>query len=248
MDQIVSGEEDLDVDIEGGVGFKETRGITSNLVLSEDVSNQQVWSGRLSFDGSEKFADDPTNPLMGDGKRRERNSQSLDLSDRKFDNVKFKKPPRPPKGPSLTANDQKLMREIAELAMRKRARIERMKTLRRMKAANASSPCSSIFAMIVTVVFFVFLIFQGFFTSNASFNSDNTPAPTVSASNRMVSVQFYNEFAPRDRIDHSPTTSFRSQQCLRIDDVLCKISGIREFRAQTMKKELPDDGLLLGFL
>lgn len=172
MDQIVSGEEDLDVDIEeGGSRFNETQEeITTNLVSLEEKSDN-LWSGRLSYDGSEKMIDDDDddliNPLIGDEKRRERSSQSLDLSDRKFDNVKFKKtrkpskPPRPPKGPSLSANDQKLMREIAELAMRKRARIERMKTLRRMKAAKSSSPCSSVFAMIVTVIFFVFLIFQG---------------------------------------------------------------------------------------
>lgn len=167
MDQIVSGEEeDLDVDIEDG-RFSETQEITTNLVSAEGDSENglnHVWSGRLSFDGSEKSADDL---VMGDGKRRERSSQSLDLSDMKFDNVKFKKtrkpskPPRPPKGPLLSANDQKLMREITELAMRKRARIERMKTLRRLKATKSSSPCSSIFAMIVTVIFFVFLIFQG---------------------------------------------------------------------------------------
>ncbi|CAH8273473.1 unnamed protein product [Arabidopsis lyrata] len=212
MDQIVSGEEeDLDVDIEDG-RFSETQDITTNLVSAEGDSENglnHVWSGRLSFDGSEKSADDL---VMGDEKRRERSSQSLDLSDMKFDNVKFKKtrkpskPPRPPKGPLLSANDQKLMREITELAMRKRARIERMKTLRRLKATKSSSPCSSIFAMIVTVIFFVFLIFQGFFTSNASLNSDNSPAPNNSANNRMVSVQFYNEFAPRERIDPSPTT------------------------------------------
>ncbi|KAF8116555.1 hypothetical protein N665_0017s0106 [Sinapis alba] len=158
MDQIVSGEEEeeLGVDIEEGVGFNETQDTTTN--------QEDVWSGqRLSTDDDDED-DNLMNPLMeGDGKRRERSSQSLDLSDRKFDSVKVKKtrkpskPPRPPKGPLLTANDQKLMREIAELAMRKRARIERM---RRMKAAKSSSPCSSILAMIVTVIFFVFLIFQ----------------------------------------------------------------------------------------
>uniref|UniRef100_A0A1J3JIY8 Transmembrane protein n=1 Tax=Noccaea caerulescens TaxID=107243 RepID=A0A1J3JIY8_NOCCA len=219
MDQIVSG------DIEGG-RFNETQEeITTNLLSSEekpeDVLNQ-VWSGRLSFDGSEKTDDEP---LMGDnGKRRERSSQSLDLSDVKFDNAKVKKtrkpsskPPRPPKGPALTANDQKLMREIAELAMRKRARIERMKTLRRMKAAKSSSPCSSVLAMIVTVIFFVFLIFHGLFTS-ASLNSDNSPAPTVSSNSRMVSVQFYNEFAPRERIDASPSTSFRYKRVSGADN------------------------------
>lgn len=173
MDQIVSGEEDIDVDIEegGSSRFNETQETATNHVSLEGKSDhvlEQGWGGRLSYDGSEKLiGDDLINPLMGDENRRERSSQSLDLSDRKFDNVKFKKtrkpskPPRPPKGPSLSVNDQKLMREIAELAMRKRARIERMKTLKRMKAAKSSPPCSSIFAMIVTVVFFVFLIFQG---------------------------------------------------------------------------------------
>ncbi|VVB06956.1 unnamed protein product [Arabis nemorensis] len=222
MDQIVSGEEDLDVDIEeGGSRFNETQEeITTNLVSIEGRLDS-VWSGRLSYDGSEKTTDDDDliNPLIGDEKRRERSSQSLDLSDRKFDSVKFKKtrkpskPPRPPKGPSLSANDQKLMREITELAMRKRARIERMKTLRRMKEAKSSSPCSSVFAMIVTVIFFVFLIFQGFFTSNASLNSDNSPAPS-----RMVSVQLYNEFAPRERVDPSPTTSFRYKRVSGADN------------------------------
>ncbi|KAF8116554.1 hypothetical protein N665_0017s0106 [Sinapis alba] len=213
MDQIVSGEEEeeLGVDIEEGVGFNETQDTTTN--------QEDVWSGqRLSTDDDDED-DNLMNPLMeGDGKRRERSSQSLDLSDRKFDSVKVKKtrkpskPPRPPKGPLLTANDQKLMREIAELAMRKRARIERM---RRMKAAKSSSPCSSILAMIVTVIFFVFLIFQGFFTSNASLSSDNSPAPD---NNRMVSVQFYNEFAPRERIDPSPTTTFRYKRVSGADN------------------------------
>jgi hypothetical protein len=228
MDQIVSGEEEdlLDVDIEDGRFNEAQEDITTNLLSSEekpeDVLNQ-VWSGRLSFDGSEKTDDEQ---LLGDnGKWRERSSQSLDLSDMKFDNVKVKKtrkpsskPPRPPKGPALTANDQKLMREIAELAMRKRARIERMKTLRRMKAAKSSSPCSTVLAMIVTVIFFVFLIFQGLFRSNASLNSDNSPAPIVSSNNRMVSVQFYNEFAPRERIDASPSTSFRYKRVSGADN------------------------------
>ncbi|CAH8304111.1 unnamed protein product [Eruca vesicaria subsp. sativa] len=216
MDHIVSGEEEeeLGVDIEEGVRFNETQDtITTN--------QEDVWSGRLSYDHrSENITDDEDDPLMGgEGKRRERSSQSLDLSDRKFDNVKVKKtrkpsskPPRPPKGPLLTANDQKLMREIAELAMRKRARIERM---RRMKAAKSSSPCSSVLAMIVTVIFFVFLIFQGFFTSNASLSSSNSPAPD---NNRMVSVQFYNEFAPRERIDPSPTTTFRYKRVSGADN------------------------------
>ncbi|CAN8308752.1 unnamed protein product [Cochlearia groenlandica] len=181
MDQIVSEEEEEE----------------------EDLNAQDIENGRLSFDVSEQNVvivndDDLINPLIREDKKSERNSQSLDLSDKKFDNVKYKKtrkpsskPPRPPKGPSLSDNDQKMVREIAELAMRKRARIERMRRLREAKSSS-SSPCSSVFAMIVTVLFFVFLIFQGFFTSNASLTSENSPAPTV---------KFYNEFTPRERID-----------------------------------------------
>jgi hypothetical protein len=34
----------------------------------------------------------------------------------------------------------------------------------------------------------------------------------------MVSVQFYNEFAPRERIDPSPTTSFRYKRVSGADN------------------------------
>ncbi|KAF2535500.1 hypothetical protein F2Q68_00018592 [Brassica cretica] len=57
--------------------------------------------------------------------------------------------------------------------------------------------------------------FEGFFTSNASLSSSNSPAPD---NNRMVSVQFYNEFAPRERIDPSPTTRFRYKRVSGADN------------------------------
>lgn len=159
-----SGEQDLEVDIEAG------QSCVTQESTSYTVSGNRVWSERVDFGVSEKIADDLNYPLMGDENPAETNSQSLDLSEKKCDIVKFKKsrkaskPPRPPKGPSLSANDHKFMREIAELAMRKRERIERMKnSLKRMKAAksSSSSPCISIFSMIVTVLFFAFLVFQG---------------------------------------------------------------------------------------
>lgn len=161
---MVSGEHDLKVDIEAG------RSDVMQESTSDIVSANGAWSERVDFGVSEKLVDDLNYPLMGNENPAETSSQSLDLSEKKCDNVKIKKsrkaskPPRPPKGPSLSANDHKVMREIAELAMRKRARIERMKnSLKRIKAAksSSSSQCISIFSMIVTVLFFVFLVFQG---------------------------------------------------------------------------------------
>ncbi|XP_010457212.1 PREDICTED: uncharacterized protein LOC104738719 [Camelina sativa] len=215
MDQVFSREQDLDVDIEAG---------RSDVVTQEStlatVSGNGVWTERVNFAASENIADDLIYPLMGDENRVGTSSQSLDLSENKCDNGKFKKsrkaskPPRPPKGPSLSASDHKFMREIAELAMRKRARIERMKSsLKKMKAAksssSSSSQCINIFSMIVTVLFFAFLVFQGFFPGNSSLSSDKSPAPIVSSTNQLISVQFYNEFAPVEQTDPSPTTSFR---------------------------------------
>lgn len=165
MDQLVSGEQDLELDIEAGLPHA-TQEPTSDTTVSGN-------SEPVNFGVSEKTEDDDdlNYPLMG----TETSSQSLDLSGGKSNDIvkvkksrKASKPPRPPKGPSFTANDHKVMKEIAELAMRKRARIERMKnSLRRIKAAKSSSSssspysCFSIFSVVVTLLFFSFLLFQG---------------------------------------------------------------------------------------
>ncbi|PWA96310.1 hypothetical protein CTI12_AA040790 [Artemisia annua] len=74
-----------------------------------------------------------------------------------------KKPPRPPRGLSLDGADQKLFKELAELAVMKRARIERMKALTQKKASKISSSSShgSIFAMFVTIIFLLVILLQG---------------------------------------------------------------------------------------
>uniref|UniRef100_A0A1J3HKW5 Transmembrane protein n=2 Tax=Noccaea caerulescens TaxID=107243 RepID=A0A1J3HKW5_NOCCA len=209
MDQMVSREQDFEIDLEAGVS---------------DVTKEST-SERSNLGVPEKIGDDVVSPLMGNENPTETSSQSSDLSGQKCDvGRKFKKsrkaskPPRPPKGPSLlSATENKVMTEIADLAMRKRARIERMKNcLRRIKAAkssssssSSSSSCISFLSMIVTVLFLVFLLFQGFFAGNTSLSSDKSPAPIVSPNNRLVSFQFNNEFAPVEQTDPSPTTSFR---------------------------------------
>lgn len=91
--------------------------------------------------------------------------------------VRAKRPPKPPRPPRggvpLDAADQKLIKEMHELAMIKRARIDRMKALKKLKAVKESSPMSStfngsFFAMFFTVLFFMVLIFQGMYSGNRS--------------------------------------------------------------------------------
>ncbi|CAH9114989.1 unnamed protein product [Cuscuta epithymum] len=93
------------------------------------------------------------------------------------------KPPRPPRGLSLDAADQKLIKEIHELALIKRARIDRMKALKKLKAVKASSVSSafsgSFFAMFFTVVFFMVLIFQGMSSGNGSSSFHDSPESGV---------------------------------------------------------------------
>lgn len=76
-----------------------------------------------------------------------------------------KKPPRPPRGLSLDAADQKLIKEISELLIIKRARIERMKALKKTKAAKGTSASASssgnLIAMLFTLLFCIVIIFQG---------------------------------------------------------------------------------------
>lgn len=73
-----------------------------------------------------------------------------------------KKPPRPPRGLSLDAADQKLIKEISELLMIKRARIERVRALKKTKAAKGmSSSAGNLIAMLFTLVFCIVIIFQG---------------------------------------------------------------------------------------
>lgn len=79
-----------------------------------------------------------------------------------------KKPPRPPRGLSLDGADQKLIKELAELAVMKRARIERMKALTQKKASKISSSSSShgsYLAMFFTIIFFLVILLQGNYCS-----------------------------------------------------------------------------------
>lgn len=107
-----------------------------------------------------------------------------------------KKPPRPPRGLSLDAADQKLIKEIAEITMIKRARIERIKALKKMKAAKASSTSSSsagnVLALLFTLLFFVVLCFQGMSSGSSAVSSHDSPQPSGSRSNSFIVQQYYS--------------------------------------------------------
>ncbi|KAF3611682.1 hypothetical protein DY000_02044235 [Brassica cretica] len=189
MDQLIPGEQD----IEAGLAH-----------VTQQSSSDTVEV--LNFGASEKIdddADDLNYPLIGNENPTETTSSKRnDIVKVKKSRKAASKPPRPPKGPSFTANDHKVMKEIAELAMRKRARIERMKnSLRRIKAAKSSSSslsssspysCISIFSVVVTALFFGFLLFQGLFAGNMTMSSDNSPAPTGSPNNQLISKVINN--------------------------------------------------------
>lgn len=124
------------------------------------------------------------------------------------------KPPRPPKGPSLDAADRKLVRELTDVAMRKRARIERIKALKKVKAGKGSSLNSGLSAMVITLVFFLVITFQGLSSrSSITVGLPGSPEPAVATSESLISVQFYKDpFAFNSNGSSSGSSSFAEEQ------------------------------------
>ncbi|KAK9292978.1 hypothetical protein L1049_020960 [Liquidambar formosana] len=86
----------------------------------------------------------------------------------------------------------KLVREISELAMLKRARVERMKALKKMRAHKASSSTSNLFAMIITILFIFVIIYQGMFSkSNPSVSLHGSPESAFVAKGGMIQVEYF---------------------------------------------------------
>ncbi|KAK9685038.1 hypothetical protein RND81_10G250800 [Saponaria officinalis] len=123
---------------------------------------------------------------------------------------KSSKPPRPPKGPVLSASDLKLVKELSELAARKRARIERMKALRKMKdTTKRSTSTTNLTAMLMTALFFIVILFQGAFSgNNARKELVESPAPATT-NEGLVSYQvLYN--APTNEVNQPSSLSLNS--------------------------------------
>lgn len=112
------------------------------------------------------------------------------------------KPPLPPKGPSLDAGDQKFVKELAELALRKRARIKKMKAVRKMKASkslastsSSSSTYTSLSAMVITLIFFFVIILHGIRSaSSTAVGLMVSPESTVAADEGLISVKYPTNF------------------------------------------------------
>nr|GFA61429.1 transmembrane protein, putative [Tanacetum cinerariifolium] len=165
MDHSASQDQDIgsDIDLESGIcvihcneegSVDDKLEKTVFLKLCDriiNVDDSSIKSDMSSLNVNEGSLVNNVNLLMEKNSKRKKGSGA-------------KKPPRPPRGLSLDGADQKLIKELAELAVMKRARIERMKALTQKKASKLSSSSSSpgsFFAMIFTIIFFLVILLQG---------------------------------------------------------------------------------------
>ncbi|CAI8610778.1 unnamed protein product [Vicia faba] len=205
--------DDMNVKEEGGGEVD----IESGLVIIEDDScNTKIYCDSV---GDSMKEDDrnsvvsmdmvkvTTNKLLP-GKESVKSVENCLVKDKrkKSGNKKAAKPPRAPRGPSLDAADQKLIREITQLAMLKRARVERMKALKKMKAAKSLSPSlsSGVFSMVLTVVFCIVILLQGMSSSSvksAVTSFQGSPESAGGDEAGRIAVQLQHQLNPSS-IEH----------------------------------------------
>ncbi|GAA0172398.1 hypothetical protein LIER_26234 [Lithospermum erythrorhizon] len=103
------------------------------------------------------------------------------------------RPPLPPKGPSLNPSDTKLVKEIHDIAMKKRAITKRVQALNKSRAEKSLAPdlsTSTLTAMLVTIIFIVITILQGIFsTSKPLIAIDGSPNPALEEPKGFISVR-----------------------------------------------------------
>ncbi|XP_027367329.1 uncharacterized protein LOC113873422 [Abrus precatorius] len=221
MDTILR-EKDVEFDLESG-GNTSEEDASNDLCVSEGESKggfHWAWNGILNFDGSDKgkigiescsnsaksgdvVVVDEDNLQLFVEKGLEHGQQQLSYVNgnhvkQKTNPKKPRKPPLPPKGPSLDAGDQRFVKELAELALRKRARIKKMKAVRKMKARKSSSSSStytSLSAMVITIFFFLVIILHGIRSaSSAAVGLMASPEAAVVADEGLISVQYPKNF------------------------------------------------------
>lgn len=208
MSQFVSRGRELEVDLESGGTTNEEDKMRDPISANGQTKTilKRACTGPVGFHGlanSSNFshlATDNVELLIDNNSEGEEGKQNITFVDRKDvvekrikKNLKKPpKPPRPPKGLSLDAADQKLMKEITELAMRKRARIETLKALKKMRAAKTSSWSSSLSAMVITIVFCLIIIYQGISSRySGSLALKGSPEPAVGTGEALIAVQLY---------------------------------------------------------
>lgn len=174
------------------------RSLGGSLSIDRSIKSEPESSVELCSTSSVGEVSNENLVVLVDRKSRESSQENVPVLDNKYvkdkrpstNSRKPPKPPRPPKGPALDAADQKFVKDIVEVAMRKRTRIERIKALRKNKAANASasSSSSSLTAMIITLLFFVIIVFQGI-RSNSRVGFQDSPEPALATNEELMSVQ-----------------------------------------------------------
>ncbi|KAL5069001.1 hypothetical protein RYX36_019888 [Vicia faba] len=223
MGRTIQRDKDVDFDIESGENTSE-----------EDTSNDErdsrngfpwSWNGVLNLDGSEKGkngiescsnssnsggfggVEDYNLELLVDrgiehdhGKHGKQKSKSGNPR-------KPQKPPLPPKGPSLHAGDHRFVKELAELALRKRARVKKMNAVKKMRAGKPPSTSSytNLSAMVITIVFFLVIILHAKTllagirsASSAAVGLTASPDTTVVAGESLISIQYPANFNSSD--------------------------------------------------
>ncbi|KAG5231652.1 transmembrane protein [Salix suchowensis] len=196
--QFVSRGRELEVDLESGGTTNQEDKVRDPISANGQTKTilKRACTGPMGFhrlanspNFSELAAED-VELLIDNNSEGEEGQQNITFVDRKD------VPPRPPKGLSLDAADQKLMKEITELAMRKRARIERLKAIKKMRAAKTSSWSSSLSAMVITIVFCLIIYIKPLPVGISSRYSGSlalkgSPESAVGSSEALIGVQFY---------------------------------------------------------
>lgn len=238
---MASEEGDILADLECGVTTSEeersresiSSGSRGKKALSRSLGGALSYNGSISSDSDPDSSDSFSKSSKGAGRRVELFIDGCSGGEERWDLValldkknisnqckkpnlkKASKPPRPPKGPSLNASDLKLVRELTELAARKRARTERVKALRKMKEAKRQSSSSSLIALIITIFFFLVILFQGIVSQNkVSGEFQGSPAPAM-ATKGFISVQLFDN-APANKLNGPVSLSLNYPEMYRL--------------------------------
>ena len=215
MGRAIQREKDIEFDIESGENTSEED--TSNDERDSKRGFRWSWNGVLNLDGPEKgkignescssFSNSGVDKynlelLVDKGLENVNGNVNHGKQKNKFTNpIKSPKPPLPPRGPSLDAGDHKFVKELAELALRKRARIKKMNAVKNMKASKSSSSSTytNLSAMIISVFFFLIIILHGIKSaSSAAVGLTSSPDTAVAADEGLISVQYPVNFNKTD--------------------------------------------------
>ncbi|KAL4592437.1 hypothetical protein LXL04_005431 [Taraxacum kok-saghyz] len=171
--------------------FRETSYITIEFQMDHSDCREQdvcfdLESGTIDIHSNNEIILDPTL----DEKPAKPNSIGKKVKKEKCKKgISAKKPPRPPRGFSLDVYDQNIIKELAELAIIRRARIERMKVLKQKqvsKLSSSSSSHASLFAMLFTIIFFIVIFLQG---RNSGVTFQGSPQMAQTNENGLIFTQ-----------------------------------------------------------